>query len=76
MMIMLSQHCWNTAVNDSILVPSVVSFSVPFTELSYTNMPNSIVLVLVQKCIVYTLWESCCEIFDILLLYCLYQFFH
>ena len=31
-------------------------------------MPISIVLALVQNCIV-KMWESCCEVFDILLLY-------
>ena len=51
---------------DSILVPSVVGVSVPFTELhehAY-HYCSCFGTLFTSK-----LWESCCEIFNILLLY-------
>ena len=51
---------------DSILVPSVVGVSVPFTELhEHAYLYCSCFGTLFTN----KLWESCCEIFNILLLY-------
>ena len=51
---------------DSILVPSVVGVSVPFTELhEHAYLYCSCFGTLFSN----KLWESCCEIFYILLLY-------
>ena len=49
---------------DSILVPSVVGNSVPFTELHEHTYHSCFGTLFTNK-----LWESCCEIFYILLLY-------
>ena len=58
---------------DSIIVPSVVRVSVPFTELhEHAYLYCSCFGTLFTN----KLWESCCEIFYYCTKYCLYQPFH